>query len=93
VAHEGGVLSVAFSGDGKTLATGGKGSKLRLWDPATGQPRGDPIEAHEGAVFAIAFSADGKTLATGGFDGNLRFWRAVSPYAEGTATASGSPAG
>src|SRR5207245_1036635 len=38
-AHQHAVFSVAFSGDGRTLATGSQDGTLRLWDVGTGKPR------------------------------------------------------
>src|SRR5262249_27358055 len=40
--HGGGVFSVAFSPDGKTLASGSDDHAIRLWDVATGRPIGQP---------------------------------------------------
>jgi WD40 repeat protein len=59
------VVAVAFSPDGKTLATGGYDKSIRLWDVPSGRIR-HALEGHEGKVTAVAFSPDGTTLASGG---------------------------
>jgi WD40 repeat protein len=62
---------VAFSPDGKTLATGGvpfqgvHGGLIRLYDVGTGKEIRQ-LHGHRGTVFSVAFSPDGKTLASGG---------------------------
>ena len=69
---------VAFSPDGKLLATAGADGTIRLWNPATGQAVGAPLPADTGAgpaaCSAVAFSPDGKLLATAGADGTVRLW-------------------
>jgi RNA polymerase sigma factor (sigma-70 family) len=72
--HAGGVKAVAWSPDGKTIATGGNDKTIRLWDATTGKER-RKLEGHEGAVESVAFSPDGKRLASGGQDGVARVWR------------------
>ena len=66
--HTDPVDSVAFSPDGKTLASGSDDDTVRLWDVATGQQIGSPLTGHTGAVTSVAFSPDGKTLASGSDD-------------------------
>ena len=65
---------MAFSPDGKTLASGSAAHTVRLWDVATGRPKGSPLTGHTDSVISVAFSPDGKTLASGSFDNTIRLW-------------------
>jgi WD40 repeat protein/Flp pilus assembly protein TadD len=69
------VYAIAFSPDGKTLASGGGMSAVKLWDVATGKLR--RTLAHKPTTTkAVAFSRDGKTLVTGSLDQAARLWAA-----------------
>ena len=72
--HLASVSSVAFSPDGKTLASGSADKTIVLWDVATGQPRRAPFTGHNEAVGRLAFSPDSKTLASGSADKTIVFW-------------------
>jgi WD40 repeat protein len=70
----GGGRPIAFSPDGKTLASGGdRNGEIALWNLADGKPIGKKL-AHSPAVTAIAFSPDGKTLASGSTGGTIVLW-------------------
>ena len=71
--HSGRVWGVAFSPDGRLLATASEDRTARLWDPATGEHR-RTLTGHDGEVSGVAFSPDGQLLATAGFDGTARLW-------------------
>jgi WD40 repeat protein len=68
------VDGVAFSSDGKLLASAGTDQTVRLWDVASGEQHGEPLTGHTDWVNAVAFSSDGKLLASAGNDRTVRLW-------------------
>ena len=95
----GGVNSVAFSPDGRMLASGSDDKTVRLWDPATGEHL-RALTGHTEGVNSVAFSPDGRMLATGGYD-PVRLWdpatgehlRALTGHTEGVNSVAFSPDG
>jgi WD40 repeat protein len=71
--HADGASCVAFSPDGRSLATGGSGRIVRLWDLKSGAAR-RTLEGHADRILCVAFSPDGRSLAVGGSDGTVRLW-------------------
>ncbi|MFF7727076.1 helix-turn-helix domain-containing protein [Streptomyces sp. NPDC008001] len=88
--HSGAVTDVAFSPDGKTLATGGSDGTARIWDSATGKSR-TTLAGHSAPVRSVAFSPDGKILATGSDDRIVRLWDVATGETRGILTGHTRP--
>ncbi|MGW5258219.1 nSTAND1 domain-containing NTPase [Streptomyces sp. NPDC004012] len=80
--HSQAVYAVAFSPDGRTLATGAGDDTIRLWslaDPAHPVPLGRPLTGHTSWVYWLQFSPDGRTLASASRDRTVRLWDIRDP--------------
>jgi WD40 repeat protein/serine/threonine protein kinase len=78
--HRPGVNALAFSPDGKALASGGEDRTVKVWDVARGETTATFL-GHGGFVYAVAFSPDCKTLASASMDRTVKLWdvAAVEP--------------
>lgn len=90
--HENPVNEVAFSPDGRLLATAGADNKAHLWDAVTGEPV-KVFSGHTNVVTAVAFSPDGSKLATGSFDRTIKLWDVASGQMLWSAAGKGNSVG
>lgn len=84
--HTGGVNCLAFSPDGRTLASGTDDCTIDLWEVTTGKQRA-ALRGHQGPICALGFSRDGRRLVSGSKDTTALVWDLT-----GGATAQKQPA-
>jgi WD40 repeat protein len=84
------VYGVAFSPDGRYLATAGEDRAVRVWEAATGRER-LALRGHDETVRRVAFRPDGRYLASAGDDRTVRVWDLTPPpWPFGRAPAGGA---
>jgi WD40 repeat protein len=75
--HETTVSCLAFSPDGRRIASGSYDRTVRLWDVQTGAAVGAPFIGHSYTIRCLAFSPDGQHIASAASDG-IRLWDTVA---------------
>ncbi|QTR50994.1 WD40 domain-containing protein [Candidatus Thiothrix anitrata] len=77
------VNALAYSPDGKVIASGSGDNTVRLWEAATGKEL-KTLSGHSDSVYALAYSPDGKVIASGSDDNTVRLWDAATGKALNT---------
>ncbi|KAL5641772.1 hypothetical protein ACGC1H_002025 [Rhizoctonia solani] len=67
------VLSVAFSPDGNSAASG-SGNAIHMWNALVPSPIGKPLSGHSALVWSVAYCPLGNIIASGSDDGTIRLW-------------------
>ncbi|KAI4117642.1 MAG: hypothetical protein LQ345_002180 [Seirophora villosa] len=72
--HLAGISTLAWSPDGRTLASGSDDKSIRLWDVVTGKAYPVPLLGHHNYIYSIAFSPKGNMLVSGSYDEAVFLW-------------------
>jgi WD40 repeat protein/transcriptional regulator with XRE-family HTH domain len=95
-AHTAAVQALAFSPDGRTLATGSWDGAVKLWDLENATLSGGQVSLlwmgqHASSIQRLAFAPDGRTLASGGDDAAIQLWDAHTGMHLQTLSGQSSP--
>jgi eukaryotic-like serine/threonine-protein kinase len=75
--HTGPILAVAYSPDGRQIATASADGMAKVWDGATGRHLVD-LTNHLGPIRSVAFFPDGQRIVTGSWDKTARVWNVTT---------------
>src|SRR6266568_499061 len=81
--HSAEIFRIAWSPDGRVLASGSADNTIRLWDVQMGQAL-RTLEGHTESVPYVAWSPNGRVLASGSFDSTIRLWDGQTGQTLGT---------
>jgi WD40 repeat protein len=90
--HTNHVYSIAFSPDGKLIATGSADRTIKLWDARSGREL-RTLRGHSNLVRTVVFSNDGRTLASWGWDHSIMLWDVTPRPQETTRSSMSAPVG
>jgi len=76
--HEGAIRSVAYSPDGRQLASGSEDGTARIWDTLTGEETVAPLQSGDGGVNCVAFAGDGQRVVSGTDGHNVYIWSVIT---------------
>jgi len=78
--HDGAVNSVAYSSDGRMLASGSADGTVRIWDMRTGEELMTPLRSGDDAVWSISVAPDGRNVVSGTDGGVVCVWSLVDAH-------------
>ncbi|KDN40368.1 hypothetical protein RSAG8_08131, partial [Rhizoctonia solani AG-8 WAC10335] len=85
------VTSVAFSPDGKSVASGSGDNTIRMWDTDNPSQIGEPMTGHTSGIWSLSYSPLGNIIASGSYDKTIRLWDVNTSRQLGEATSGKYP--